>query len=153
MKRIQTNFHSVAFNLHPVCIYLGHRGPPTCANTVQEPCITSINLNISLRSCFEQKKESLEGNMLSGNKHRKSNHFLTSTIVFMCQLTFMQPFTDLLPCHLNFRSFDKNHQQYITMQKAHHTDSTEAKILHRYISFPHCAGYTQYNINLIPNRS
>lgn len=35
------------------------------------------------------------------------------------------------------------------MQKAHHTDSTEAKILHRYISFPHCAGYTRYNINLI----
>lgn len=34
------------------------------------------------------------------------------------------------------------------MQKAHHTDSTEAKVLHRYISFPHCAGYTQYNINL-----
>lgn len=34
------------------------------------------------------------------------------------------------------------------MQKAHHTDSTEAKILHRDISFPHCAGYTQYNIIL-----
>lgn len=39
------------------------------------------------------------------------------------------------------------------MQKAHHTDSTEANILHSYISFPHCAGYTQYNINLILNRS
>lgn len=35
------------------------------------------------------------------------------------------------------------------MQKAHHTDSTKALIMHRYISFPHWVGYTQYNINLI----
>lgn len=39
------------------------------------------------------------------------------------------------------------------MQKAHHTDSTEATDLHGDFNFLHCAGYTQYNNNLNPSGS